>query len=583
MNTLCKEESKKDYINQYKSTAINCYYEMIVSKCTHEDQPAIRNPPQNILNQDECVCHCSFISNLTFMMIPSDVINLIYKQDSNTIIDCIDDSYDYISPLVGRKEMMIDDIKEMNIYIEQSSYINKQYNIYQYRYIKDYGFVLQTLSKKLYTTMYNKIHDELNNTSIPIYNSIVAERYYNNMYNNIIYTSILYGMYSDIVVHLSIYNKLSHLYPSSYDIDIEDVYSEHRDVCECIMYTLYSIDINNNICDIVSCYSFIITHMYVCITDQSELNRMIVYFSRLIYAYSKYYGIPMSSLHHIRTALNTFVYRMDHVKGDDNILVLLDLNGKDDAYYEHIVIEFRRRYKDHLNMGDGQGGYKRDIKKREVWNGLKDDMGYDLDHDSLQIFPSTFDYMRRILKKNFRLRYVFDRYEYSADKVRSEIHKTDDSLHSIYNGSLYTKCEICGRVGEIMKCLICGVFMCKSQCGIDKGTTAVDDKGKKIYKYGNGVKHTFANHTGRCILLDCSQGHIYLYDTKKVWIYKEVYIGPFGKIFDIESDAYGMIHQHTLDRDVYNTIVDAYACNKLRSLIASEVKKKNFMVHDGYI
>lgn len=175
--------------------------------------------------------------------------------------------------------------------------------------------------------------------------------------------------------------------------------------------------------------------------------------------------------------------------------------------------------------------------------------------------------------------------EYHAEDTFVEVSEMTgehSSYIDIYKKALDWICSFCGKRGELLLCLVCGDKLCRSKCAHEMpDRQAMKDGGPRIH--GNGAKHVYLRHAGRCVFFDVYTARYFAYDTQKIAMFSHGYKDALGREVNIKDIEYDSLTKYRLNRPLLARLRDEYRSGKLRQSMMAEVERIGKQVVDHSI
>ena len=175
--------------------------------------------------------------------------------------------------------------------------------------------------------------------------------------------------------------------------------------------------------------------------------------------------------------------------------------------------------------------------------------------------------------------------EYRPRATFVEIFEMTDEHRSyvdVYKMALESSCSMCRKRGELLLCLVCGEKLCRSKCAHEMpDRQSMKEGNAKIH--GNGAKHAYLHHAGRCVFFDVYTARYFVYDTQKIAMFSHGYKDGIGREVNIKDIEYDSLSKYRLNRPLLHRLTDEYRSGKLRQSMMSEVERLGKQVVDHSI
>ena len=144
-----------------------------------------------------------------------------------------------------------------------------------------------------------------------------------------------------------------------------------------------------------------------------------------------------------------------------------------------------------------------------------------------------------------------------------EMTEENKTYIDVYNMAHGSSCCICNKKGELLFCMLCGDKLCRSKCAEEMpDRQTLKDGGLKIH--GNGAKHAYQHHAGRCVFFDVYTARYFAYDTQKVAMFSLGYKDLLGREVNVKDMEYDSLKKYRLNRPLLMRLRDEFRSGKLR-------------------
>ena len=264
------------------------------------------------------------------------------------------------------------------------------------------------------------------------------------------------------------------------------------------------------------------------------------------------------------TALNLLIYPSPQLSSEESLLRYLD-------------------YDAHLDSLKKWGlTWKNFEITVEPMNVCEETSDYMLQWAKVPVFVSSEQFIVRCIEVLLPLQIEIECSPAPTFVEIPEMTKEDNTYIDVYKLAYISHCCLCKKKGELLLCLVCGEKFCRAKCA-DEMPDKQNIKENQTKVHGNGAKHAYLCHGGRCVFFDVYTARYFAYDTLKIGMFSHGYKNVLGREVNIKDIEYDSLQSYYMNKPVLQKLEKAFHSGSLRQMMMGEVERLGRQVVDHSI